>query len=140
MGSYKSHAELEVLKLSKWTWETKTSYPYHSDIAYHANVVHESKFIVFGGYTSSSDKVATVASFSKDKWKELGALHNARSSHNCITSQTRFLMVGDEKMAESCTLEGNSISCSQHEPTTGQFPQLFNVDIEYCQIIKQQLY
>ena len=131
MGSYKSHAELEVLNLSKWTWETKTSYPYHSDIAYHANVVHESKFIVFGGYTSNG-KVATVASFSKEKWKELGELRNARSSHNCITSQNRFLVVGDEKTSESCILEGNSISCTSQEPTIEQFPQLFNVHVEYC--------
>ena len=112
------HANLETLNLSTWRWEIRATYPYSSSIWYHANLIHNNRFVVFGG--SGGGQTIAAYDYSTNSWQKLGDLVNGRSEHAVIATQGAFLVVGNDinggTKTEKCTLNGNTMTCIEQDP------------------------
>ena len=112
--------ETELLRIADWTWERRAKYPFAKYIRFHASVMHDQMFYVFGGYGKIDEHwidFSTIAKYKpdSDKWTKVGDLNTARFYHDAIVSQGAFLIVGWAP-TEKCQLEGNSMVCSDQEP------------------------
>ena len=110
------HAYLETLNLSTWRWEIRATYPYSSSISYHANLIHNNRFVVFGGWDGSNVPTIAAYDYSTNSWEKLGDLINARHYHDVIATQGAFLVVGNGSKSEKCTLNGNTMTCIEQDP------------------------
>ena len=128
MGSYKSnHGKLELLDLSKWTWETKQ--PYITDISRFATLYFDGSMYVFGGYTFNglprykSNPLDTIRSYNPktDTWTDRGKLKSTHQNHDVIYSSGSFLVLGDSTnhKSEKCGFNGTLLVCEEQETTYG---------------------
>ena len=104
VGSYNPfNVDTELLSLSSWTWSSGAQYPFsRSDISGHATIMQNQLFILFGGYSSSNGgRQSTIAQYNPntDTWTKLGDLNNARYTHDVISSEGAFLIVGRPRSA-----------------------------------------
>ena len=112
------HANLETLNLSTSKWETRATYPFSSEISYHANLIHKNRFLVFSGVDAGPTNAAY--DYATNTWAKLGDLVNARYCHDVIATQGAFLVVGytntGSAKSEMCTLNGNTMQCVEQDP------------------------
>merc|ERR1711933_55494 len=106
--------------LSSSTWQVKKDYPFTKDIFYYSILATDKKFILFGGYSWSSNLYQSkIARFDpiKNTWTELGNLSVGRHSHGVIQVSNEFIVVcgersGDEdEPTESCKFNEQSMTC-----------------------------
>ena len=135
LGSYSPyHANLETLNLSTWRWEIRATYPYSSTIGYHANLIHNNRFVVFGGDDGSLVRTIAAYDYSSNSWQKLGNLINRRSHHDVIATQGAFLVVGDGyafRKSEKCTLNGNTMTCIEQDPVIRSVEYYFSFQLFY---------
>ena len=120
-GSGSSNPYTELLDIQSETWQTRTSYPYFSDVRVHLPFYYQQSFIVFGGWDNVS-RSSIIAQYNpaSDSWKKLGDMVRPRNSHTGIRSLASFYIYGGSaSTVEVCTLAGDSIECVEQNPPYG---------------------
>ena len=74
----------------------------------------------------------SVYSPSNDVWSDAGKLNSGHYYHNAILSGNQFIVMGGNSQEEICTPNGNQVTCVQYRNYVESYPQLFNVDSDYC--------
>ena len=136
MGGHSGNSELEVLKLNSWSWETKAAYPLTNGIFGYASVYFHDKLYIFSGIFSRAPfETDLIFSYTPEtnKWLPVGNLNTGfRYYHNAIVTNDYILVAGGSLPNERCAVIGKAIECVKIGPYVGSFPQLFNVERDYC--------
>ena len=121
-GSVKNPVEL--LDLSTWTWETKTPYPFESEITEARIIYVGDKFIMFGG-ENDSNLLTRITAYTPntDQWTTEGYLLTPRSNAGVITvDNDSFLIIGGNMKlnyqvnSEKCVYNGDQLECTYQNP------------------------
>ena len=79
---------------------------------------------------NNSKKSKTIARFDpvENRWTKLGELKVGRNEHSVIQVNNEFIVVGGDRAAsterepaESCKLDGQSMTCNTREPELSYF-------------------
>ena len=116
---------VELLDLTTWTWETKSSYPFESQISGAPSLYVNQRFMLFGGQTGHTF-LSRIAAYDprKDEWTTEGHLLSPRALHGVINvADNSFIIMGgyndfnDQQSSEKCQYNGDQLECSYQNPT-----------------------
>ena len=122
LGSdFTKYAQLELLDLSSWTWETRT--PYFTDGDRFATLYNDGNLYVFGGFSTSSGPLNDIQSYNPktDTWTDRGRLLKTHYYHDVIFSSGAILVLGDRgnNKSEKCVFNGDSLICEEQQTIFG---------------------
>ena len=113
-----------MLDLSTFTWETKSPYPFESEIHQASIIYMHQSFMLFGGFnTSGWYTLSRIAAYNPhtDEWTSKGHLLSPRARYGVISVVDEFIIIGGytsgQRSSEKCRYNGEQLECGYQNPT-----------------------